>query len=463
MGSGQSIYAGTPLECMLNNWKAFRRQADYGMPLCKDALIKFCTVEWPTFGVGWPAGGTLKLKIVEAVHNVVTRDGHWDQYPYIDIWQDLTANPPPWLQECRAQAIRALMAQTPGQPVIPTAPDPMPPPPVYPGLPASPAQPLVVSPVVNKNTAEIDPTLELPLRETVGPTGDLTMIYVPFTTSDLYNWKHQNPSFSEDPAPLTAVFETLVSAHNPTWGDMKIALNTLLTAEERRLVFSKAKEGLVAGGVDAADVPTMLPETAPNWPHTDAENRGYHHRYALAIVQGMKRCIRKTPNWAKLYNIRQEKNENPAAFYERLCNTCKRYTDLDPEDVNGKRVLIPLFIGQSYEDIRKKLQKIDGASGKNIEELLEIALKIYDRRDDEERKKGARLLAMALKGESGKGGANTKGQTGVQEKGRGSRLGRNQCAICKEEGHWKNECPQRHNRREGKSQKLFAFEWEDPD
>ncbi|KAG6934047.1 hypothetical protein G0U57_017989, partial [Chelydra serpentina] len=274
--------------------------------------------------------------------------------------------------------------------VIPTAPDPMPPPPVYPGLPASPAQPLVVatpedspprdsmtpgdnledssgegcssqstdsvanhtrnkskwqvkgnpgdikfaitkSPVVNKNTAEIDPTLELPLRETVGPTGDLTMIYVPFTTSDLYNWKHQNPSFSEDPAPLTAVFETLVSAHNPTWGDMKIALNTLLTAEERRLVFSKAKEGLVAGGVDAADVPTMLPETAPNWPHTDAENRGYHHRYALAIVQGMKRCIRKTPNWAKLYNIRQEKNENPAAFYERLCNTCKRYTDLDPE------------------------------------------------------------------------------------------------------------------------------------
>ncbi|KAG6939674.1 Pol polyprotein [Chelydra serpentina] len=56
---------------------------------------------------------------------------------------------------------------------------------------------------------------------------------------------------------------------------------------------------------------------------------------------------------------------------------------------------------------------------------------------------------MALKGESGKGGGNTKGQTGLQEKGRGSRLGRNQCAICKEEGHWKNECPQRHNRREG--------------
>ncbi|XP_065271338.1 zinc finger protein 84-like [Emys orbicularis] len=78
--------------------------------------------------------------------------------------------------------------------------------------------------------------------------------------------------------------------------------------------------------------------------------------------------------------------------------------DLDPEDINGKRVLIPLFIGQSYEDIRKKLQKLEGASGKNIEELLEIAMKVYDRRDEEERKKGARVLAMALREEYKEGG-----------------------------------------------------------
>uniref|UniRef100_A0A674IYF6 Core shell protein Gag P30 domain-containing protein n=1 Tax=Terrapene triunguis TaxID=2587831 RepID=A0A674IYF6_9SAUR len=392
MGSGQSAYAGTPLECMLNNWKAFRRQADYGVALCKDDLIKFCTVEWTTFGVEWPAGGTLKLKTVQAVHGIVTGDGHWDQYPYIDIWQDLVANPPPWLRECRAQAIRALMARAsdrhPGRPpvkkpcppaVIPSAPDPMPPPPVYPGPPARPEQssppekdtPERSSPV--PVTARVKPVHQLPLRETVAPGGTLTMIYVPFTTSDLYNWKHQNPPFSEDPAPLTAIFETLVSAHNPTWGDMRIALNTLLTAEERRLVLSKAREGLAAGGARAADIANQLPETAPEWPHDTDEGRNHHRRYAVAIIQGMKRCIRKTPNWAKLYNIRQEKNENPAAFYERLCDTCKRYTDLDPEDANGKRVLIPLFIGQSYEDIRKKLQKLDGASGKNIEELLEIA------------------------------------------------------------------------------------------
>ncbi|KAG6924882.1 hypothetical protein G0U57_016388, partial [Chelydra serpentina] len=96
-----------------------------------------------------------------------------------------------------------------------------------------------------------------------------------------------------------------------------------------------------------------------------------------------------------------------------------RYTDLDPEDINGKRVLIPLFIGQSYEDIRKKLQKLEGALGKNIEELLEIAMKVYDRRDDEERKKGARVLAMALRegyeerGDKVKGGQGHRGREGA--------------------------------------------------
>uniref|UniRef100_A0A8C4VZ67 CCHC-type domain-containing protein n=1 Tax=Gopherus evgoodei TaxID=1825980 RepID=A0A8C4VZ67_9SAUR len=280
------------------------------------------------------------------------------------------------------------------------------------------------------------------MRETVAPNGGLTMVYVLFTTSDLYNWKQQNPLFSEDPTPLTAVFETLITAHNPTWGDMRILLNTLLTAEERRLVLSRAHEWLAESVADPAEVAARLPESPPDWPHDEA-GRILHGRYATAIVQGMKHCIRKTPNWAKLYNIRQEKNENPAAFYERLCNTCRRYIDLDPEDSNGKRVLILLFIGQSYEDIRKKLQKLEGASGKNIEELLEIAMKVYDRRDDEERKKGARVLAMALREGYEERGAKTKGWPGPPGKGRGPRLGRNQCAICKEEGHWKNECPRR--------------------
>ncbi|XP_039351986.1 pollen-specific leucine-rich repeat extensin-like protein 2 [Mauremys reevesii] len=334
MGSSQSTFPGTPLGCMLNNWKAFRRQADYGIVLCKDNLIKFCTLEWAALGVEWPEGGTLKPEIVQAVHSTVTRKGNWDQYPYIDIWQDLVADPPPWLQKCKTRTLKTLMARAPvkkpGPPVkkscpptiIPSAPDYMPPPPLYPGLPVIADSPPPASnsldtgedtnsdqdfsdqepsPIAsrlrnkpksgadsgeiqvkrdgssapdcnpeNKVTVYPGPTMTpkkrvrkmapnytpgdtqvtltrsytMPLRETLTSNGQLTMLYVPFTSSDLYNWKHQNPPFSEDPAPLTTVFETLISAHNPTWGDMRVALNTLLTAEERRLVFLKAREQL---------------------------------------------------------------------------------------------------------------------------------------------------------------------------------------------------------------------------
>uniref|UniRef100_A0A8C8VNE6 CCHC-type domain-containing protein n=1 Tax=Pelusios castaneus TaxID=367368 RepID=A0A8C8VNE6_9SAUR len=452
MGSTQSFYAGTPLGCMLDNWKAFKRQADYGIVLCKEDLIKFCTIEWPTFGVAWPDGGTLKPDIIQAVHSVVTRDGHWDQYPYIDIWQDLVANSPPWLQTCRRKTIQMLMARVSTK--RPSTPVKKPyPPPTSPSDPLPPTHPgpstqggvyqYTRSAVHTKDQDDIHH--EMPLRETIGHDGERIMVYVPFTTSDLYNWKQQNPPFSEDPAPLAAIFEMLITAHNPTWGDMQVALNVLLMADERRMVLAKAREWATQA-YPHTPVSSVLPEQDPEWSYKEEGLRG-HQRYATAIVQGMKRCIRKTPNWAKLYNIRQEKTENPAAFYERLCETCRRYTDLDPEDQNGKRVLIPLFIGQSYDDIRKKLQKVEGASGKNIGELLEIALKVYDRRDEEDRKKGARALAMALrtgnKESEKRKGLREYGDTGDRGKARGPRLGRNQCALCKQEGHWKNECPNR--------------------
>uniref|UniRef100_A0A8C0G9F9 Core shell protein Gag P30 domain-containing protein n=1 Tax=Chelonoidis abingdonii TaxID=106734 RepID=A0A8C0G9F9_CHEAB len=379
----QSFYAGTLLGCMLDNWKAFRRQADYGVVLCKDDLIKFCTIEWPTFGVGWPDGGTLKLDIV--------------QYPYIDIWQDLVSNFPPWLQNTPVK-------KPCPPPVIPQTPDYVLPSPLaapsYPSLrdldrreregtdcpppvkakEASPEQTLIPVPTEDgvfqftrsRTSGTQESTLhEMPLRETIGQDGERTVIYVPFTTSDLYNWKQQNPPFSEDPAPLMAIFEMLITAHNPTWGDMQVALNVLLTADEKRMVLSKAREWVTQTYAHAGSVTDLLPEKDLHCSHNKVGIQE-HQRYATAIVQGMKRCIRKTPNWAKLYNIRQERKENPAAFYEHLCETCRRYTDLDPGDQNGKLILIPLFIGQSYDDIRKKLQKVEGASGKNIEELLEI-------------------------------------------------------------------------------------------
>ena len=54
---------------------------DYGVKMKPNRLHILCEVEWPPMGVGWPPENTVNLKIVEAVHAVVTGEpGHLDQY-----------------------------------------------------------------------------------------------------------------------------------------------------------------------------------------------------------------------------------------------------------------------------------------------------------------------------------------------------------------------------------------------
>lgn len=65
------------------------------------------------------------------------------------------------------------------------------------------------------------------------------MIYVPFSTSDLYNWKQQNPSFSNKPQGLISLLETVFHTHQPTW-DCQQLLQVLFTSEERGRIHREA-------------------------------------------------------------------------------------------------------------------------------------------------------------------------------------------------------------------------------
>lgn len=85
---------------------------DYGDPPCtKDTLRKFCKNEWPTFGVGWPEEGSLNPIVISKVHQIVTGEGHWDQYPYIDQWQAVQKKNPSWLRKCQAECGRICLTK----------------------------------------------------------------------------------------------------------------------------------------------------------------------------------------------------------------------------------------------------------------------------------------------------------------------------------------------------------------
>ncbi|XP_027763179.1 uncharacterized protein LOC114070137 [Empidonax traillii] len=77
-------------------------------------------------------------------------------------------------------------------------------------------------------------------------------------------------------------------------------------------------------------------------------------------------------------SLTQDKAESSSAFLERLKETARKYTDLDVEAESGKLQLALIFMGQSQEDIRKKLQKLEGEETWNLEKLLEVSWKVYN-------------------------------------------------------------------------------------
>jgi hypothetical protein len=82
----------------------------------------------------------------------------------------------------------------------------------------------------------------MPLREAQSPMyydqedqiqgGGRVLVYQPFTTTDLLNWKRHTPSFMEKPQALIDLMQSVIQTHKPTWTDCQQLLLTLFNTEE---------------------------------------------------------------------------------------------------------------------------------------------------------------------------------------------------------------------------------------
>ena len=89
-----------------------------------------------------------------------------------------------------------------------------------------------------------DSTVALPLRAVGALNGLQLLQYWPFSSSDLYNWKVNHPPFSENPAGLTGLIESLMYSHQPTWDNCQQLLQTLFTTGERERILLKARKNV---------------------------------------------------------------------------------------------------------------------------------------------------------------------------------------------------------------------------
>ena len=186
----------------------------------------------------------------------------------------------------------------------------------------------------------------MPLRETqapphIGPDGTeqpghAVVYYQPFTTTDLLNWKHHTPSYSEKPQALINLKESIMQTHRPTWYDCRQLLLTLFNTEECQCILQEAHRHLeVAAPVGTLDpaqwARVVAPEMPPDWDHTTEEGRAALARYRDALLHGIRAGARRPTNMSRVANITQRPDECPGDFLERLCEAYGIYTPFDPE------------------------------------------------------------------------------------------------------------------------------------
>jgi hypothetical protein len=215
-----------------------------------------------------------------------------------------------------------------------------------------------------------------------GPNGGRIYQYWPFSSSDLYNWKAQNPPFSEDPRGLTDLFKSILHAHSPTWDDCQQLLKTLFTTEEREWILTEARKNVHSDNGQRTILPNLIDDCFPlnrlDWDYGNAEGREHLQVYHQTLMAGLCVAARRPTNLAKVKTVVQGENESPATFLERRYDAYRQYTPLDPLAEVNQSAMIMSFINQAAPNIRKKLYKQEGLGEMAIQDLMKVAKKVFN-------------------------------------------------------------------------------------
>uniref|UniRef100_A0A8U8CM30 Core shell protein Gag P30 domain-containing protein n=1 Tax=Geospiza parvula TaxID=87175 RepID=A0A8U8CM30_GEOPR len=491
----------SPLKCVLNRWEKIG-----GGSLLKSKLIQYCNHWWPLYKldnqVKWPENGTLDYHTMLQLRLFCRREEKWSEMPYVDLFFTLrdhlelqrgclpSLSNPLMLafgkegekdRRSKREGNRGMRKQEGGEQRVRKL--------------EGGEQGVRKLEGGGQGVRKLEGG-EQGVRKREGDkqeaiaqlwTGlgshSLVVVKVPFSPVDLEAWMRLAGPYREDPERVSRVFETILKTQNPDWGVIQVLLDTLLDSTEREMVLRTARKEVDRIGTAGAlpgTVEEHFPSQDPHWDPYTKEGRLFLGQYQQWILFGFRHAMPKAINWSKLYEVKQEPHETPTAFVERLRATARRYTNIDPEKPEEAVQLASIFIGNSAPDIRKKLQKLEGAESRDLGELLQVAWiafnnrgeeeenKIREREKEKEQKEKRRKFEWEERKKKWEMEREEKEKKRVVERKkrgrcrdamlsaalqralfnrrteRGSARGAlqpNQCAYCRGLGHWKRECP----------------------
>ncbi|KFV52154.1 hypothetical protein N328_11898, partial [Gavia stellata] len=149
--------------------------------------------------------------------------------------------------------------------------------------------------------------------QAVGNDGPI-MIRVPFSITDLNNWKLVAGNCRVDQDKVANAFEIMIKTQDPDWKDIEAIMQALFSSTEREMIHKAARaqvEAQVASGNLQGTVENHLPSADPNWhPNIDG-HRQLLTKYRKWILFGIQNALPKASNWSRLYKIKQDQKESP--------------------------------------------------------------------------------------------------------------------------------------------------------
>uniref|UniRef100_A0A8B9EAB3 CCHC-type domain-containing protein n=1 Tax=Anser cygnoides TaxID=8845 RepID=A0A8B9EAB3_ANSCY len=302
-------------------------------------------------------------------------------------------------------------------------------------------------------TQIFNPLREVPLG---GNQGGIGFVAVPLNTSDVRNFKKEMGSLLDDPLGVAERLDQFLGPNTYTWEEMQSILGILFTTEERGMIRQAGMRLWERQNQEGAPGDVKWPNTNPNWDHQAAQGRQNMRDLRTIMTQGIKESVPRGQNINKAFNEYQHRDESPTEWLERLRRSLQMYSGIDPESPVGGALLRTQFVAKSWEDIRKKLEKLDDWQEKGLEELLREAQKVYVRRDEEKQKAKAKIFVAAIRESqkpSGRESREGSGKKQGEREPKDKRKGQDRipiCYYCGKKGHLQRNC-----RKKKQDEKMF--------
>ncbi|RMB93995.1 hypothetical protein DUI87_29582 [Hirundo rustica rustica] len=303
----------------------------------------------------------------------------------------------------------------------------------------------------NENEGEINNLF--PLREVPTGPGIIGYVNVPINTGDVRTSKKEMGKLMDDPLGVSERLDEFLGTSIYSYKDLTAILRSLFNTEEREMIRQAGIREWERQNPQSTPGDQKWPSQEPRWNAQMEEGRRSMIDMRNIIIQGIREAVPRGQNLSKVFGECQGKDETPTELLERLRRSLQVYSGTDPNSPVEEVLLKSQFMAKSWEDIWRKLEKIESWQEKSLQELLREAQKVYMRRDEEKQKMQEKVLVAADREAQKQDRPYDLGKTmkrAPQKKPAPPprRTPNNQgespeCFYCKKKGHLKRDCKKR--------------------